>query len=75
MKWISVKKRLPQGFWTTRHQWLSEDVLFCNDVGMFIGRYNRENGYWETGEPADENWVDDVRYWMSLPKMPKEFLE
>ena len=71
MEWIDQKIK-PTGTWT-KHEWqkhLSEDVLFCNDLAIFVGRWNREKWRWETDEPAKGNWVDDVTHWMPLPKMP-----
>jgi|LakMenEpi03Aug12_release.lakeMendotaPanAssembly.Ray.scaffolds.fasta_scaffold3615371_1 hypothetical protein len=72
MEWIDINKKLPQGTWT-KHEWqkhLSEDVLFCNDLAIFVGRWNREKDWWETDEPAKGNWVDGVTHWMPLPKLP-----
>ncbi len=70
MKWISVKEELPKGIWHKLHEHLSEDVLFCNDLAIFVGRWNRDKWWWETDEPAEGNWVDDVTHWMPLPPMP-----
>jgi len=69
-KWIPVDKELPQGRWSLNHQYLSEEVLIANSCAVCIGFYNRQNGNWYTGAPIEENWIDKVTHWMSLPENP-----
>lgn len=75
MRWISVDQELPCGIYgkvrTEYNKHLSQEVLFCNDVAMFVGVYNSYEDTWYSMEPTDGNQVSDVTHWMELPLMPK----
>lgn len=74
MKWISVNKELPSGIYgeirTEYNKHISQEVLFCNDIAMFVGAYNRNEETWYSEEVTDGNQVSDVTHWMELPPMP-----
>jgi hypothetical protein len=74
MKWISVKQELPSGIYgkikTEYNKHISQEVLFCNDIAMFVGVYNSNEETWYSGEVEDGNQVYDVTHWMELPLRP-----
>jgi len=74
MRWISVDQELPCGIYgkvrTEHNKHLSQEVLFCNDIAMFVGVYNNYDCTWYCEEATDGNQVSDVTHWMELPPMP-----
>ena len=70
--WISVGDKLPSGQWNVNHAWLSEEVLIANSCSISIGFYNRGNGIWYVGVPAENEWIDKITHWMPLPTNPHE---
>ena len=75
MKWISVKDRLPEGRRTITCLHLSESVLMANNCNIYIGYYNKEDGFWHTGVlTEEEGWIDKITHWMPLPENPHNYI-
>ena len=72
MGWISVKDKLPQGQWAVTLPQCSEEVLIANSCAVDIGFYNRDNGRWYAGCPAEDDGIDKITHWMPLPQNPHD---
>lgn len=64
MKWISVKKRLPDNF--------AHVLIYFKKGGMIIGHYSPNVNQWKN---KDNEWCDydincPVTHWMPLPEPP-----
>lgn len=80
-EWISVKDRLPKkdGRYLTWHKWYNNDMY---DVRYFAkcledvddyDFYNRKHsGFYDYSSEYGHYEIDDITYWMPLPKPPEE---
>lgn len=70
-EWISVRVHLPPEMTSELWQKDKGKVIFDNLLDVFVGFYYQ--GTWYTGEFKDVldgngEWVDDVKFWMHIPK-------
>ncbi len=74
MEWISVEDKLPSGYFSSSDicKDLSEEVLFCDKLTVYIGVYDRGYECFKAGEPFDDDLISSVSYWMPLPKLPNK---
>lgn len=72
MDWISVKDRMPTGNWSKTLTKYSEEVLAANSCAVVFAHYNRELCQWQTGEPANNEWIDKINLWAPSPKNPHD---
>ena len=70
MKWISVKDKLPEGYYGGTHLLISEEVLVANSCAIDIAYYDRNEECWYIGAPAEKEWIDKITHWMPLPENP-----
>jgi hypothetical protein len=68
-EWISVKERLPEGYY--RNDTESRPVIVYREYydEMRVGYYDH---YWQEFYTVDDLIMGHVTHWMPLPEPPKE---